>query len=178
MELCLRYPLSTHHPVFFLTLFTLTFNISPLFTNAHINIPSSPALMAISISPKPPYLPFYSSLPSSFSLTLPLKPKSWQALHLSLLLSLRHTRTHIHWVYWSLSVFFPFQVPQAPLLSLPRAPTTKWANTHHAKWCHWHSPCGLRRWWHWWPHISCSRHSRRAQNHQPQRPNPLPRHTR
>ena len=93
---CLRYPLSTHHLVFFLTLFTLTFNISPLFTNAHINIPSSPALMAISISPKPPYLPFYSSLPSSFSLTLPLKPKSWQALHLSLLLSLTHTHTHIH----------------------------------------------------------------------------------
>ena len=109
MELCLRYPLSTHHLVFFLTLFTLTFNLSPLFTNAHINIPSSPALMAISVSPKPPYLPFYSSLPSSFSLTLPLKPKSWQALHLSLLLSLTHTHTHTHWVNWSLSVFFHFR---------------------------------------------------------------------
>ena len=39
MDLCLRYPLSTHHPVFFLTLFTLTFNTSPPFTNAPIKIP-------------------------------------------------------------------------------------------------------------------------------------------
>ncbi|KAK4567644.1 hypothetical protein RGQ29_003411 [Quercus rubra] len=45
--------------------------------------------MAISISPKPPYLPFYSSLPSSFSLTLPLKPKSW-SLKLLCCLSLEH----------------------------------------------------------------------------------------
>ncbi|KAL4633148.1 hypothetical protein ACB092_04G101000 [Castanea dentata] len=45
--------------------------------------------MAISISPKPPYLPFYSSLPSSFSLTLPLKPKS-RSLKLLCCLSLEH----------------------------------------------------------------------------------------
>ncbi|KAM3750984.1 hypothetical protein ACB098_04G074600 [Castanea mollissima] len=45
--------------------------------------------MAISMSPKPPYLPFYSSLPSSFSFTLPLKPKS-RSLKLLCCLSLEH----------------------------------------------------------------------------------------